>query len=449
MNKFFFSDSISAVAHRQMNNETVKKMWRGFCLGQGCLDLQPTDEFIFILGQPNMPALPPEKEFIIHIDENGAAVIGRDYSTLVRGFLAMLLKIEYSDDGRLFMPCMTRESAYSLKNRMIHICVFPENDLYFIKKLIRLSAVCQYTHIVIEFWGMLKYDCLAELAWPHAFTKAQAKELIDECRDLGLEPIPMFNHLGHASASRLILGKHVVLDQNPRLQRLFTPDGWAWNIRSDEVFGLLKSIRAELYELFGKSEYLHLGCDEAYFISNNTELRQALPGFLEKLTSEVEEEGCRPMIWMDMLLEKGKFPKCYCCGEPEECDRLRRSTAKSTVFVDWQYDTKEAPITSLASLKDCGHDVMGAPWYNHPAHIQTIKENNLFGLMLTTWHFLNNHLPYIYSCAMALGAEDFNWSASSGVNEKSATLMRRISFEGNSYTDCGWSKEQIHLTGTC
>lgn len=259
----------------------------------------------------------------------------------------------------------------------------------------------------------------------------------------------MFNHLGHASASRLILGKHVVLDQNPRLQRLFTPDGWAWNIRSDEVFGLLKSIRAELYELFGKSEYLHLGCDEAYFISNNTELRQALPGFLEKLTSEVEEEGCRPMIWMDMLLEKGKFPKCYCCGEPEECDRLRRSTAKSTVFVDWQYDTKEAPITSLASLKDCGHDVMGAPWYNHPAHIQTIKENNLFGLMLTTWHFLNNHLPYIYSCAMALGAEDFNWSASSGVNEKSATLMRRISFEGNSYTDCGWSKEQIHLTGTC
>lgn len=449
MKNFFFSDSISAIAHHQMNNETVKKMWHGFCFGQGSLDIRPSDEFVFVIGQPKMPVLPPEKEFIIHIDEDGAAVIARDYSTLVRGFLVMLMKIECADDGRIFMPCMTCKSNYSIKNRMIHVCVFPENDLYFIKKLIRLSAVCQYTHIVIEFWGMLKYDCLKELSWPHGFTKAQAKELIDECRDLGLVPIPMFNHLGHATASRLILGKHVVLDQNPRLQRLFTPDGWAWNIQSDEVFALLKSIRTELYELFGKGEYMHLGCDEAYYISRNAELRGLLPSFLNKLTTAVENEGCRPMIWMDMLLEKDKFPKCYCCGgEPDECENLRQSTAKSTVFVDWQYDAKEAPVLSLESLKDCGHDVMGAPWYNYKPHIDTINKNNLFGLMLTTWHFLNNNLPHIYSCAKAFGAEDFNWSASSGMHEKTATIMRRISFEGNTYADCGWSKEQIHLTGT-
>lgn len=450
MNKFFFSDSICAVAHRQMNNETVKKMWRGFCLGQGSLDLQPTDEFTFVIGQPDMPALPPEKEFILHIDEGGAAVIGRDYNTLVRGFLALLLKIEYSDDGRLFMPCMTREAAYCIKNRMIHICVFPENDLYFIKKLVRLTALCQYTHIVIEFWGMLKYDCLAELAWPHAFTKDEVAELIAECRDLGLEPIPMFNHLGHATASRLFVGKHVVLDQNPRLQHLFTPDGWAWNILSDKVSTLHKAVRSELYELFGAGSYIHLGCDEAYYISRSSELRQCLPGYLADLTAETEKEGRRPMIWMDMLLEKGKFPKGYCCGgEADECENLRQSTAGSTVFVDWQYDIKEAPVLTLESLKGCGHDVIGAPWYNYTAHIDTLKENDLFGLMLTTWHFLNNNLPHIYSCAKQFGAEAFNWIASSSMHEISATLMRRISFEGNTYTDCGWSKEQIRLTGTC
>jgi hypothetical protein len=132
---------------------------------------------------------------------------------------------------------------------MIHICVFPENDLYFIKKLIRLSALCQYTHIVIEFWGMLQYDCLKELAWPHAFTKAQAQELIDECRELGIEPIPMFNMFGHATGSRECYGKHVVLDQNPTLQYLFTPDGWGWDITSEEVFALLKQVRQELYDL--------------------------------------------------------------------------------------------------------------------------------------------------------------------------------------------------------
>lgn len=159
---------------------------------------------------------------------------------------------------------------------MIHICVFPENDLYFIKKLIRLAVLCQYTHIVIEFWGMLRYDRLKELAWPHAFTKAEAGELIRECRELGMEPVPMFNHLGHATGSRLCYGKHVVLDQNAKLEHLFTPDGWAWNIGSSEVAELLRGIRIELYELFGPGEYCHIGCDEAYYISRCPQMRQVL-----------------------------------------------------------------------------------------------------------------------------------------------------------------------------
>jgi hypothetical protein len=169
----------------------------------------------------------------------------------MHGFMAMLMKIEYTD-GALYIAYAEEESRYIIKNRMIHICVFPENDLYFIKKLIRLSALCQYTHIVIEFWGMLKYDCLDELSWSHAFTKDEARELITECRDLGIEPVPMFNQLGHATASRLCYGKHVVLDRNPSLQHLFTPDGWAWDIESEEVWLLLKKVRAELYEVFGE-----------------------------------------------------------------------------------------------------------------------------------------------------------------------------------------------------
>jgi hypothetical protein len=94
------------------------------------------------------------------------------------------------------------------------------------------------------------------------------------------------------------------------LQHLFTPDGWAWDIESDAVNSLLKQVRQELYELFGEGEYMHIGCDEANYITRNAELRHKLPAYLAKLTNEVEAEGRRPMLWMDMLLEEKVFENC-------------------------------------------------------------------------------------------------------------------------------------------
>ena len=92
---------------------------------------------------------------------------------------------------------------------------------------------------------------------------------------------------------------------------------------------------------------------------------------------------------------------------------------------------------------------MGAPWYNvhnYRAHIQTVKDNDMFGLMLTTWHTLKYHMGSILGCAHDCGAVTFPWSEFSGSAEETATLLRRVSFEGNSYADCGWSKEQIEVS---
>ena len=437
----------SVIADERMNNETVKKLWNSFTLTTGELSFEKGEGCTFCFGDMPLPTLSAGKEYALSVGENGIAIVGKDYGGLMRGFMSLLMKIE-QDTTALKIQSVTEESDYKIGNRMIHICVFPENDLYDIKKRIRLAALCQYTHIVIEFWGMLRFDCMKELAWPQAFTKDQAKELIRECRDLGIEPVPMFNQLGHATASRGCYGKHVVLDQDPRYQRLFTPAGWAWNIASKEVFDLLKQVRAELYELFGPGEYVHIGCDEAYYITKNTALRKLLPDYLAALTKAVEAEGRRPMLWMDMLLEAGKFQDCYSSGKPEEVEAIRNATAPSSVFVDWQYGCTLTPIPSLVSLKDCGRDCIGAPW-NHPdnyaAHIDTITQNDLFGIMLTTWHTLRDHMPTIADCAIKCGAKAFPWSDSSGKGEITATMLRRISFEGNTYESSGWSKRQIEV----
>ncbi len=434
-----------AIADPQMNNETVKNLWNGFCLQGSTLTFADGEPFTFRIGEIALPPLPADKEYVLCINESGAAIVGKDYGGLLRGFMSLLMKIEWEKQTP-HLRSYTEESNYKVSKRMIHICIFPENDFYFIKKLIRLSALCQYTHIVLEFWGMLRFDGMKELAWPQAFTKEQAKECAAECRNLGIEPIPMFNHLGHASACRISYGKHVVLDQNPRLQYLFSPDGWVWNIESEEVRSLLKTVRMELYEVFGEGEYIHLGCDEAFYISRNKALRSKLPAYLKELTEEVEKEGRRPMIWMDMLLEKGIDANSEATGEKEEVVQLRNATAPSTVFVDWEYEGLEAPIPSLLSLKGCGKEILGAPWFkpaNYEAHIQTVAQNDLAGIMLTTWHTLNEETRSILGCAKKCGASTFPWSEFSGLREETASLMRRISFEGNTYADCGWTKTQI------
>jgi len=446
-NYFVLNREMTAKADLQMNHDTVKKMWHGFLLTMGEIHFEEGARFTFRLGNASLPELPEGKEYVLEVDGMGVAIVGKDYGGLMRGFLSFLMKIEYTDK-QFVVKAVYEESAYTVSKRMIHICVFPENDLYFIKKLIRLSALCQYTHIVIEFWGMLQYDCLKELAWPHAFSKAQAGELIRECRELGIEPIPMFNMFGHASGSRVRYGKHVVLDQNPTLQDYFTPDGWAWDITSPAVHTLFRQIRQELYDLFGPTEYFHIGCDEAYYYMRSDELRRQVPGFLGQLTAEVVSEGRKPMLWMDMILEEKDYPsEYYAFGKAGEGESFLKALAKETVMVDWQYNVKKAPVLSSVYLKDKGHDLIVAPWLkrdNYTACINTVTEHGLFGVMLTTWHTLKDDMYGILGCAKLCGANSFVWSINR-VSEETAAMLRRISFEGNTYEDCGWSKRQVEV----
>lgn len=439
---------MNATGDPRLQEPLLTALWERFCFGKSTLTVQNGAENTFVLGEEPLPVLRAGKEYAFSVSENGAAVVGADYNGLVRGYFALLMQISPREEV-LFAAPVAAESNYRIKNRMLHLCIFPETDYYFAKKLVRLAGLCQYTHLVIEFWGTLQYDCLKELSWPQAWSKEQAASLIHEVRVMGMEPIPMFNQLGHATACRLINGKHVVLDQNPALQELFTPDGWAWDIHSPKVRALLKAVRKELYELFGEGEYMHIGCDEAYYYTRCDEERKKLPDYLRQLTAEVVEEGRRPMVWMDMFLERDKYNhtyKAYATCAPDEVEQMQAALHPETVPVDWQYRMEDAPLETMMSLKPRFKDVVGAPWYNpknYTAIANTVAEEGFFGIMMTTWHTLNPELPSVLGCAKECGAAGFPWSPFSGLREETATLLRRVSIEGNAYQDCGWSPKQF------
>ena len=452
-NCFYLPDRVTARADARVNNDTVRDLFRGFSFHRSEMIITPGADNLLVIGAPAMPTLPNDAEYIIHADEKGLAVAARDHSSLMRGYCALLQKIEWaSENGQLLIAPVEECSAFKIHNRMIHFCVFPETTLLALKRYIRLAGILQYTHVVLEFWGMLRYDCCSALSWPNAFTKAQIAEVLGEIRNFGMEPIPMFNHLGHATASRVLSGKHVVLDQDPSLYPLFTPDGWSFDTDNPKVPELLRQVRGELYDLFGQGSYFHAGLDESYMYANDLKRYAKLPDFLSALTAEISREGRRPMIWMDMFLPPRAYGdrKPHACAKrcPADCMSVLSRLSPDTVLVDWQYHDKEAPIPTSLYLKDKGFDIMGAPWLdvdNGKAHIDTVAKHGLFGVMEITWHTMAREAYKILPFARACGAAKAPWSDHSGPREETATLLRKLTWEPITYEDAGWMKHQITL----
>lgn len=453
---FSFSKKLIACADPRIDRDMTVALLEGFCFRTCTLELREGRENTFLIGAPrSLPQIPDGSEYSLLADDGGVAIVGRDCASLMRGYMAFLLKIEpVSGVHGVFTVSPTLEcSAFTVQNRMIHLCVFPETSYLFLKKLVRLCGVLQYTHVVLEFWGMLQFDCEPTLAWPMAFTKEQAREVIGEIRALGMEPIPMFNHLGHASACRVNAGKHVVLDQSPALYDLFTPDGWSWNTQNPAVWSLLKAVRQELYELFGEGTYFHAGLDESYMHAKSPTYFALLPDFLAQLTKEIVQEGRRPMIWMDMFLPEEAYvsQNMHACTKgktPAACDAVLSRLAKETVLIDWHYSVDHAPVPTATYLLGRGFDIMGAPWFdadNIAAYVETAKTTNLLGVMETTWHTAAHDMYNMLYFARLCGAAKAPWSDYSGRKEELATLMRKVTFEQHDYAESGWMREQINL----
>lgn len=455
---FCFGSRLAVRADKGLDQAVIKELWNGFCFQCGTLDLTAREEFHFRTGEIQYPELTEGKEYVICVARTGIAVTAKDSKSLARAVMVLMLRIEVVDltEGReqfRIETCLL-ESAYLIENRMIHFCIFPETTPAFLKKCIRLAGIMQYTHVVLEFWGSLQFDCLKELAWPNAYSKAFAKSLVKEIEAMGMQAIPMMNHLGHASGCRVSGGKHVVLDQNPRLAVLFAPDGWSWRIDCARVQDLLKAARQELYEIFDKAEYIHLGCDEVYSYEKGEENQRMMRVYLSDLTRKVVGEGKRPIIWGDMLLnpEACQVEKPYFCGcdTPEHARKLLAAIAPETIIADWHYDVREVPVRTSVYLKAHGFNVLGVPWFlteNGEAHVKTICDYDLMGIMVSTWHTLAQHMPHIVIDAMLCGAYHSPWSGKE-INEirtETAALLRKIYFVEGEYKEAGWTDSQIFL----
>jgi hypothetical protein len=333
---------------------------------------------------------------------------------------------------------------------MAHFCIFASTKLYELARFIRFCGALKYTHVVLEFWGMLKYDCMKELGWKHAFTKEQIRPIIEIANAFGMEIIPMFNHWGHASASRCMHGKHVVLNQNPSLQYLFNESGWCYNYASNKVKELLKKVRKELINLCGNGSYFHIGCDEAYGFNYTSEEIENITNFINEINSDLQSDNRKTIMWGDMLLSKQTYQddNVYCVGAPTTslANAIIEKLNKSIIIADWQYHAKNYPVQTCLTLKDAGFNVIVCPWDRGTletyACIKTANEHNLSGVMHTTWHTLTSGMPHVLRTAeLVSGKPKQSWHY---YGIKTASILRKA-YPTSDYETAGYSAIDVGI----
>jgi len=451
---FIFSGEVRATAHSCLNTDIVREFWKNFSYKGSTLSITESDHLIFSVG--NVQPLPLEdSDYSIRVEAAGIYVSGKSEADLIRGLMTLIDRFEMVDRDETFdikVECFELRESPIIPTRMVHFCVFPETELFELRRFVRFCGALKYTHIVLEFWGMLKYDCLRELSWSHGFTKEQIRPIIKEAEELGMEVIPMFNHWGHASAGRIIHGKHVVLDQNLSLQSYFREDGWCWDIGKPKVRALLRKIRQELMELCGKGSYFHIGCDEAFGFEFTRENMDGVCDFINEIGKELSSEGRRAIVWGDMFLYR--YPHYnqkneYACNAPTAeaekymLDRL----SHELVIADWEYDVVEAPVETVDVFVREGFDCLLCPWDRGAAEmnnvLSAIKSQHLMGILHTTWHTLTKGMQYVTRAAVG-GYEDDDNLAGLKLRTCTAALLRKVMPVEGDYEKAGWSKIQVH-----
>ena len=451
--RFVFSKTQTAFASPCLCKEIFSQLWQGFCYRLSDLKTTATEKPTFCIGKAT-PVPLGDYSYSIVIDESGVCISAKSDRDLILGFMTLIDRIytiDQNDQTLCAIDCCKILESPRYDNRMIHLCIFPDMKIWELERFVRLCGALRFSHLVLEFWGSLQYDCMKELCWKTSFSKQEIRPIINLANDLGIEIIPMFNHWGHASASRVIHGKHVVLDQNPSLQSYFSEDGWCWDLKKKKVRTLLGHIRKELSELCGEGSYFHIGCDEAYRFDPTEENLAFLCDFFNEVADELAQSGRRAILWGDMLLHRDPAydpQNKYTCNAPTKAaqDYFLSHLSKRLIVADWQYKPVHAPIETAITIKNAGFDCLLCPWDVGYTQLycchNTITSEGLLGMLHTTWHTLSKGMPMVTVAALS-GFEFLPASPVEDYRTVTASLLRKVYFVNGDYEKAGWSKTEI------
>ena len=368
----------------------------------------------------------PEEGYTVRIEEKQLVVSVKGMTGLMNALktLRQLAEVERGTEkvsGYFLVQCEISDEP-AMPFRGVHLCIFPETELWDIEKQLRIAAYHKFNYAVIETWGIFPFESHPEFCFrDRRINKQEFRRLIELGRELGITLFPQLNILGHASGARCAIGKHAILDAHPELQPIFEPDGWAWCLTNPNTRRILTDLVVELHEFFGNPGFFHIGCDEADHLATCRDCRKKnletlLLDHIRYFHDLLTKRGARVLMWHDMLLTRGdeRWKGYIVCGRPEQkLEKLYKKLPKDIVICDWQYGSGKAKPEdpepgwpTVKFFKKEGFDTLVCPWINTEGTRSLGRlagKEKLFGMLETTWH-LNHHRQFVCIYAFAAGA---------------------------------------------
>jgi hypothetical protein len=368
-----------------------------------------------------------EEGYLLDVGRREAVVIAQSPRGLLYGSqtLLQLVRPAESPGGKQLLG-VTILDYPQLPFRGVHLCIFPNTELAAIRQAILLAARFKYNAVVIEPWASLKSKSHPETAYEDAYRPDEIRPVVELGRALCMDMIPMLNSWGHASGMRRTSAEHVVLDRFPEFKGLYEPDGWSFCLTNPAIYGQLFDRYGELLELFGPTPYFHAGMDEAWghmgLMENcacrSDNPRKVLVEHLGKIHGYFAQREMQVIMWHDMFLQPNhpQLGRVSPAGSvpPINSHLALETLPKDVIIAAWNYaETRRWPVPRYFHEK--GFRVLVCPWKTRPntvALVNAAKQDDLFGLLATTWDSLDVSLPSVAQAGvLAWTAPSFDLNA--------------------------------------
>jgi len=234
------------------------------------------------------------------------------------------------------IPCAEYCDAPELKFRCYHIDLKKgSGGIEDIKRTLSRLRSLRYNYALIEYENRIRLESLPGVEAADAFTHDEVREIVRYAEENGIRVIPLLQSFGHLE----------YLLNNPAYRKYSESQTDFSQLcpLNDEVFELWKKAFDEIRSLHPDSEYFHIGGDEtrqlgkcpacAEFVKEHSR-EELFFKHIDRVCRYTIEQGCRPMLWHDMLAQAGRFD-------------LLRDLPSETILVYWEYSPEEELSSSI------------------------------------------------------------------------------------------------------
>lgn len=249
-----------------------------------------------------------------------------------------------------------------------------------IRHHLRLLARLRVRYVAVEFGSQVVLDYDPTMATGVRLSKAQAKDIIDYARSLGMEPIGYLNLLGHLERA---------YQKSP-----YTAHGGIM-IQDEQVYPrFVFPILTEMLEIYGKLRWFHCGMDEAWELfrwlhTQGHDCARLLAEHVRRVHRFLQARGVRMVIWHDMLVDQSLQEQVKAPigpangGEPYFTSRAIDLIPREVILNYWFYDPQET-YPALDWLQRKGFEVWASPWQTPFPLVRYAQQRNV-PTMGTLW----------------------------------------------------------------